>query len=59
VRRMSDPELERAIEAVQSILQPLRMGEFSEKIGKVSIYVQSVAKSWDSCSKAMQTLGKR
>lgn len=59
MRRMSDPELERAIEAVQSILQPLRLGEFSEKIGKVSIYVQSVAKSWDACCKAMQTLGQR
>lgn len=57
--RMSDPELERAIEAVQSILQPLRRNEFSEKIGKVSIYVQSAAKSWDAYSKAMQSLGQK
>ena len=56
---MSDPELERAIEAVQRILQPLRRDEFSEKIGKVSIYVQSAAKSWDACSKAMQSLGQK
>lgn len=56
---MSDLELERAIEAVQSILQPLKGEEFSEKIGKVSIYVQSAAKSWDACGKAMQSLGQK
>jgi len=56
---MSDPELERAIEAVQSILQPLRMGEFSEKIGKVSIYVQSVAKSWDSWQQSYADSGAK
>lgn len=56
---MSDSELERAIEAVQSILQPLRRDEFSMKIGKVSIYVQSAAKSWDACIKAMQSLEQK
>ena len=39
--------LTEAIEAVQSQLLPLRQGEFSEKIGKISVYVQSSAKARD------------
>jgi len=40
--------LAEAIEAVQSQLLPLRQGEFSEKIGKISVYVQSSAKARDA-----------
>ena len=39
--------LAEAIEEVQSQLLPLRQGEFSEKIGKISVYVQSSAKARD------------
>ncbi|MHB8117815.1 MAG: hypothetical protein ACYDHX_03675 [Methanothrix sp.] len=39
-----------AVEAVQSMLVPLRQGEFSEKIGKISVYVQSSAKARDAKS---------
>jgi hypothetical protein len=39
-----------AIEAVQRMLVPLRQGEFSEKIGKISVYVQSSAKARDAKS---------
>ena len=39
-----------AVEAVQSQLLPLRQGEFSEKIGKISVYVQSSAKARDAKS---------
>jgi hypothetical protein len=39
--------LAEAIEEVQSMLVPLRQGEFSEKIGKISVYVQSAAKARD------------
>ena len=39
-----------AIEAVQRMLAPLRQGEFSEKIGKISVYVQSSAKARDAKS---------
>ena len=39
-----DDELESAFEAVQSIAQPLRQGEFNELIGKVLVYIQSVTK---------------
>ncbi len=46
---MSDSDLQRSIEAMKSILQPLRQDEFSEKLYKVSVYVESVAKSCDAC----------
>jgi hypothetical protein len=37
-----------AVEDVQRMLEPLRQGEFSEKIGKISVYVQSAAKARDA-----------
>ena len=40
--------LAEALQAVQSLLLPLRQGEFSEKIGKISVYVQSAAKARDA-----------
>jgi hypothetical protein len=39
-----------AVQEVQSQLLPLRQGEFSEKIGKISVYVQSSAKARDAKS---------
>jgi hypothetical protein len=42
--------LSQAVEAVQSLLVPLKQGEFSEKIGKISVYVQSAARSRDAKS---------
>jgi hypothetical protein len=49
-------EIERSIKAVFRILQPLRQGEFSEKLSKVSIYVDAVGKSYGSLSIAMNDL---
>jgi len=40
--------LAEAMEAVQSLLLPLRQDEFSEKIGKISVYVQSATKARDA-----------
>jgi len=40
--------LAEALQAVQSLLLPLRQGEFSEKIGKISVYVQSATKARDA-----------
>ena len=40
--------LAQAVEDVQRMLVPLRQGEFSEKIGKISVYVQSSAKARDA-----------
>ncbi len=42
--------LAEAVEEVQRMLVPLRQGEFSEKIGKISVYVQSSAKARDAKS---------
>jgi hypothetical protein len=53
---MDKGEIERSIEAVFRILQPLRQGEFSEKLSKVSIYVDTVGKSYGSLSIAMNDL---
>ncbi len=52
-------ELESAIEAVQSIALPLRQGEYSPGIGKISVYVQFVAKSRDSYRTALQALQQK
>ena len=52
-------ELESAIEAVQNIVLPLRQGEFSSGLGKVSVYVLSVAKSLDSNRNALQALEQK
>ena len=49
-------DLESAIEALQNMVLPLQQGEFSVGLGKVSVYVQSVAKSHDSYCNALQAL---
>jgi hypothetical protein len=40
--------LAQAVEEVQKMLEPLGQGEFSLKIGKISVYVQSAAKAHDA-----------
>jgi hypothetical protein len=52
-------ELESAIEAVQSIAQTLQQGEFAASFGKISVYMQFVAKSWDSYRTALQALQQK
>ena len=52
-------DLESAIEALQNMVLPLRLGEFSVGLGKVSVYVQSVAKSHDSYRNALQALEQK
>ena len=42
--------LAQAVEELHSQLMPLRQAEFSEKIGKISVYVQSAAKARDAKS---------
>jgi len=51
-----DDELESALEAMQSIAQPLRQGEFNELIGKVLVYIQSVKNSWIELDSALLVL---
>jgi hypothetical protein len=52
-------ELEIAIEVVQSMVMPLRQDEVAEGAGKISVYVQSVAKSCDSSRTALQALEQK
>ena len=52
-------DLESAIGALQNMVLPLRLGEFSPGLGKVSVYVQSVAKSWDLSYAALQALEQK
>jgi hypothetical protein len=42
--------LAQAVEEVQRMLEPLRQGEFSLKIGKISVYIQSSARAQDAKS---------
>ena len=56
---MSDADLPGAIQAVQSLLQPLAEGEFSEKLYKVSVYLVSIQKSWDACLSGLEALGSK
>jgi hypothetical protein len=53
---MDKGEIERSLKAVFRILQPLPQGEFSEKLSKVSIYVDAVGRSYGSLSIAMNDL---
>ena len=50
---------EDAIEALQNTILPLRQSEFSPGLGKVSVYVQSVAKSLDSSRNALKALEQK
>ena len=43
-------DLQEAVLSVQRLLMPLKASEFSEKVGKVSVYIQSAAKSQDERS---------
>jgi hypothetical protein len=56
---VSDSDLQRSIEALKSILQPLRQDEFSEKLYKVSVYADSVAKSWNACRTDLAELERK
>lgn len=49
-------DLLEVIEAVQSSLKPLKEGEFSEKINKVSMYLSTIGKNIDSFNSALESL---
>ena len=57
--QMSDSDPQRAVEALLSLLKPLQQGEFSDKLYKVSIYAQSVTKSWELFRAALAALESR
>ena len=54
---MSDPgDLQESIEALLTILQPLKAGEFSEKLNKVSMYLSTIGKSFNSFNSALELI---
>jgi hypothetical protein len=56
---LDDLSLHQAVEALQSILTPLTVGEFAEKIGKVSVYIGSIEKSWKGYSSSLESAAKQ
>lgn len=55
---MVSEDLRRSIQDVQSLISPLKEGEFSEKLYKVSVYVESIEKSWNSYRSSLESLNK-
>lgn len=53
---MSNSDPQRSVEALLSLLKPMQQGEFSDKLYKISVYVQSVAKSWELFCAALAEL---
>jgi hypothetical protein len=51
-------DLQRSVQDVQSLLSPLKEGEFSEKLYKVTVYVESIEKSWNSYRSSLESLSK-
>jgi hypothetical protein len=51
-------DLQRSVQDVQSLLSPLKKGEFSEKLYKVTVYVESIEKSWNSYRSSLESLSK-
>ena len=54
---MSDPgDLEESIENVLNILLPLKADEFSEKLNKVSVYISTIGKSFNSYNSTLESI---
>jgi len=57
---MSDLEdLQRSLEALQGLIGPMKGGGFDDKLGKVSVYAGSVARSFGTCSSILGSAGPR
>jgi hypothetical protein len=55
---MRDPDgfdLHESVEAVSGIIRQMKEGEFSERLGKVSVYIGSIVKSWDAYNSALES----
>ena len=54
---MSNPgDLQESIEDLLNILHPLKAGEFSEKLNKVSMYLSTIGKSFNSFSSVLESI---
>jgi hypothetical protein len=57
---MGDPiDLRESIENVLNILLPLKTSEFSEKLNKVSVYIDTIGKSFNSYNSALESIGQQ
>lgn len=57
---MSDPgDLQESIDNVMNILVPLKEGEFSEKLNKVSVYINTIEKSFNSYNSALESIKRQ
>jgi len=55
---MSDQDLQEAVDAVRGLLLPLKDATFYNKLYKVSVYLESVPKSWRAYQASLQALQK-
>lgn len=53
---MTDGDLQESINALHGLLQPLREGEFSRSLYKVSVYIDSISKSLKNCRASLEKL---
>lgn len=56
---MEDLSLHEEVVALECLLAPLKVGEFSEKIGKISVYIGSLERSWEGYSSTLDSAAKR
>lgn len=57
---MSYPgDLQESIDNVMNILVPLKEGEFSEKLNKVSVYINTIEKSFNSYNSALESIKRQ
>jgi hypothetical protein len=57
---MGDPsDLRESIENFLNILHPPKVGEFSEKLNKVSVYIDTIGKSFNSYNSVLDSIGQQ
>jgi len=54
----NDFDLQKSIEEIQSIIGQIKKGEFSERLGKVSVYLGSISKGWDTYNSQLKSAGQ-
>ncbi len=52
----NDFNLQESIKEIQSIIGQIKKGEFSERLGKVSVYLGSIAKGWSTYNPSMESV---
>lgn len=55
----NDFDLQESIKGIQSIIGQIKKGEFSERLGKVSVYLGSIAKSWNTYCSSLESAGQQ